>query len=274
MNMIDFLPLISGAIGGAASVGAFKGPIKTLEDLWYINYGYPATEKAAKLRELQELNVKMYADNIAEEMSKIKPDKVHEPALNIMGPALEASKYYIGTEEMRNMFSKLLASSMNEEKDLVLHNSFVEIIKQLSSVDAENLDIMNKSNTAPVAEIRVSNIAHSGYQTIHNNFFPTNSKTSDTQVVSASLDNLKRLGLISISYDKSIIPKDGVDPYYDIENAPFLQMLNTAFEQAKKIGIDKIPWLEQYQNFDKAYAAKGIIELTQFGKNFCSTCIS
>lgn len=207
-------------------------------------------------------------------MSKIKPDKVHEPSLNIMGPALEASKYYIGTEEMRNMFSKLLASSMDEDKDLVLHNSFVEIIKQLSPVDAINLDIMNENNTAPVAEIRVGTIDGAGYQIIHTNFFPSNSKTTNTNMVSASLDNLQRLGLISISYDKTIVAKNGIDPYYDIENAPFIKMLNIGFEQSKIIGTDKVPWLKQYKNFDKAFVAKGIIELTQFGKNFCSTCIS
>lgn len=272
--MIDFLPLVTGAIGGAAGSGVFKGPIKTLEDLWYINYGYPSSEKAAKLRELQEANVKKYADNIAEEISKIKPDKVHEPSLNIMGPALEASKYYIGTEEMRSMFSKLLASSMNEEKDLVLHNSFVEIIKQLSPVDAINLDIMNKVTTAPIAEIRVSSINGSGYQVAHTNFFPANSKTTNTNVVSASLDNLQRLGIVSISYDKSITTRNGINPYDDIEKNPILEMLNLGFEKTKEISTSQISWIKKYQDFDKAYIQKGIVELTQFGRNFCSICIS
>jgi len=93
-------------------------------------------------------------------------------------------------------------------------------------------------------------------------------------VVSASLDNLQRLGIVSISYDKSITTRNGINPYDDIEKNPILEMLNLSFEKTKEISTSQISWIKKYQDFDKAYIQKGIVELTQFGRNFCSICIS
>ncbi len=78
--------------------------------------------------------------------------------MSIVGPALEASRYYIEEEELRKMFAKLIASSMNKNKSeiSITHPSFVEIIKQLTPLDAQILDfIINNNQTAPIVRIGI-----------------------------------------------------------------------------------------------------------------------
>ena len=136
MNIDDFIalqPALTGAISGAISSGLLKGPIKTVENYWNIFVGSYAEEKLLKIQAKQEYNLQLYRDELASGISKIEPDNFQDPAMNILGPTLEASKYYIDEKEMRKMFANLLASSMDKSKNNVVHNSFVEIIKQLSA---------------------------------------------------------------------------------------------------------------------------------------------
>ena len=55
--MQDFLPMITGAISGAAAAGLFKGPVQTLQDYWYIHFGHHASEQAEMLRVQQEAKI-------------------------------------------------------------------------------------------------------------------------------------------------------------------------------------------------------------------------
>ncbi len=41
----EFLPVISGFLGGATSAGLFAGPIQTLQDWWYVNYGHNISDQ-------------------------------------------------------------------------------------------------------------------------------------------------------------------------------------------------------------------------------------
>ena len=96
LNQIqDFFPIISGALGGAASSGLFKGPIQTLQDWWYVNYGYNISTQAALLKGKQEAAVEQLKNDILKEAVNIPPENVQQPNLKILGPSLEASRYYI-----------------------------------------------------------------------------------------------------------------------------------------------------------------------------------
>ena len=94
----------------------------------------------AKIR--KEIEIQKYKEEIEAEILKIPPEKRIEPPLSIVGPALEASKYYIDHDVIRSMFSKLVASSMNIDFTNRAHASFIEIIKQLSPLDAVNFKFL------------------------------------------------------------------------------------------------------------------------------------
>ena len=59
---------------------------------------------------------------------------------------MEASKYYFEEKELREMFSKLIVCSLNSSKSNMVHPSFIEIIKQLSSTDAILLKKISEYN--------------------------------------------------------------------------------------------------------------------------------
>ena len=74
----------------------------------------------------------------------VAAEKRRDPSLAVVGPAIEASKFYIEEEDMREMFANLIAASMDDRLTNEVHSSYVEIIKQLSPLDAQNLIYLNK----------------------------------------------------------------------------------------------------------------------------------
>ena len=277
--MNEFKDLAISILGGAASAGLLKGPIQTINDLWYINFGHTASEKAAKIKLNQDLNVQEYGKETAKEISLIPDENIQEPKLNILGPALEASKYYIEDKEMRSMFAKLLASSMDNSKNNAVHNSFVEIIKQLSPLDAKNLELLNSNKMTAVAEIRSNISGNESYDIMISNLFPYNDDVKDLNMLSASLENIKRLGLITISYDKILTSSDNINPYSEIENLRIVESQNSTFNLVKQPDIKNIindpsyDWLKFYQKYESSNLVKGVAVMTQFGLNFCNICI-
>ena len=82
----DFLPLISGFLGGATSAGVFAGPIQTLQDWWYINYGHNVSNQAALLRaknEIEELR-SMFAKRLASSFDDRKNSVIHPSFVEII----------------------------------------------------------------------------------------------------------------------------------------------------------------------------------------------
>ena len=90
-----------------------------------------------KQQHRHSLNFEDYVSKIQNKTQEIPEEFLQEPKLNIVGPALEASKYYIDSEILREMFANLISSSVDSRKSSKTHPSFVEIIKQLSSLDAK-----------------------------------------------------------------------------------------------------------------------------------------
>ncbi|WP_267814141.1 Abi-alpha family protein [Staphylococcus aureus] len=52
-------------------------------------------------------------------MSSVPENNLQEPQFSLLGPALEASKFYISEKTLSNMFAKLIASSMDDRKKLI-----------------------------------------------------------------------------------------------------------------------------------------------------------
>ena len=130
-----------------------KAPAKTLNLLWEATIGRinPYLEKSI---EEHRKNVLKYEDDIKQEITNIPPDQINQsPDIGILGPALEASKYYIENEIVRKMFAKLIGAELDLRKSDKIHRSFVDIIRQMSSNDARLLPLLPLSG--PIAEIRL-----------------------------------------------------------------------------------------------------------------------
>ncbi|MFP3768583.1 DUF4393 domain-containing protein [Enterococcus faecium] len=254
MDPSSFFPILSGMLGGAASAGVFKGPIQTLEDWWYVNFGHTANEKAEMLRTKQNVNIEAYKNQLLKEASSINPENLKEPELKILGPALEASKYYIDDKSLREMFAKLIASSMDRSKNTVVHSSFVELIKQMTPLDAQNLSIIYKYKEVPIMDLTTR--ANTEANTLINNYrhvFLSNPYCKDLSLNSSSLDNLARLGLIENTYTEwfteSLYEKFYIHPLFS-----------------------EFDFKNSFERRDQSIAL-GKSKITAYGRNFCATCL-
>ncbi len=248
----DFLPLVTGFLGGATSAGVFAGPIQTLQDWWYINYGHNISSRAALLKATHEANVEKLKNDILQEVATIPPENVQDPSIKILGPALDASRYYIEEEELRKMFAKIIASSLDNRKSESIHSSFVEIIKQLDVLDAKILSFLKKEQIgvqAAVATMHMYRKLENGTRTIFPLIFLTD-EFYDFQKNSISLVNLERLGLISIKTDAWLSHESNYD---FIRNHPIT------------VGILK--------EFPDIILDKSCFTITDYGKNFIDVCV-
>lgn len=248
----DFLPLVTGFLGGATSAGVFAGPIQTLQDWWYINYGHNASDKAALLRAKNEIDVENLKNSMLQEVATIPPENIQEPPLKILGPALEASKYYIEEEELRSMFAKILASSFDDRKNSIIHPSFVEIIKQLDITDARILQALKAKGyvtDSPIPCMKVVEKSDNGTKTIFPIiYFIDGSEGIDE--LAPSLTNLERLGLLKI---KSDTYSTNDSKYEFIRNNSVVQYL--------------------LQKFPEFSVEKMCFSITPLGKNFLEVCL-
>lgn len=274
MDPSSFFPIISGMLGGVASAGLFKGPIKTVEDWWYVNFGYKANEQAEMLRVKQSINIENYKKSLLEKISKIPSQNLKEPDFKILGPTLEASKYYIEEQIIRNMFAELIASSMNSIKSNFVRSSFVEIIKQMEPLDAQNLKLIFNNNGLANTAIIKSNVSVGGYQILFVNLFLLNQHEKNQERLSSSLDNLERLGLVKISYAEH---NSDISSYEIFKNTTefkdsqiIVDDLNKANE-TKNIQIDNS--VIKKVLFSDPELKHGVVRLTYLGYDFCATCL-
>lgn len=228
------------------------------------------------------------------------PDKrlVNLP-LNIIGPALEASKYHMETEEMREMFANLVVHACDSEMESAIHPSFVNILTQLSPLEARIL-----SGFRPRTEIRVGvgasingreitqpELQGTGTYTYPEQVLPIanyylvkddkrilvqgnviiSEATNNAEKISAAITNLIRLGLIEVNYQMHISDKAQYDYFFNNELYQTLQKdINPGDQVYMRAIRGNVLWSGEY---DKIHVEKGIVRLTQFGYNFIKVCV-
>lgn len=228
----------------------------TLKDAWdYVFMGvhYSTEEK----RILYEENLKSMSNNISKGIQNIPKENLQEPKGSVLGPALEASKYYIDEPEIRSMFENLIIHSANSYYNNEVRTSFTEIIKQLDPIDAKVLNSLNIYGEPIVNYIR-QNKENSSYSTLYSNVLQNwSSDINDLKLIESTINNLKRLGLIEIPNGISIANKE---VYSWSKSNIIFEKLN---EDLKNSSYSETDIIEVQQNK---------LEISQFGKDFLNIC--
>jgi len=223
------------------------GPGKTLGDIWDIvlgNYFHALNDKSKIKHQVQ---VDDFKNKLAEEILKIAKEKLQDPRMSIVGPALEASKYYFDEKEIREVFANLIASSMDSTYNGLVQHSFVEIIKQLSPYDAK----LFKSFKDMEPYVSLIDVYDKGLnKTIIDRMYISQS-FNDYKLNEISIDNLIRLGFIKIE-EESHLDKDSL------------------YEHYSKFGT-LASVLKTYDN--NKFCVKKYFVITAFGKAFKKVCI-
>src|SRR5690606_2559977 len=112
-----------------------------------------------------------YKKQVAQKIIEIDENNLQEPPISVVGPALEASRFYIEEQELREMFANVIASSMDKSKSNHVHHSFVEIIKQLSPDDANNIRLFKDRDNLPIVEFKLNYTQKRAYIIVKTNVF-------------------------------------------------------------------------------------------------------
>lgn len=230
----------------------------TLSNLWELGIGSHVTLWVKKQEARQQQNLEDYIKKVEEKTQEIPEEFIKEPQLHIVGPAIEASKYYIESDELREMFANLIASSIDNRLVNETHPSFVEIIKQLSPTDANILKNFRNVFQTSIAEVRIISTDNS-YITFQEHVMDF-TDSSQYKSHASSLSNLQRLGLLNISYDSNMTDES----HYDyIKN-------HTAFIKAKEqlIEIQKSD-----PTFTRVDFQRGLCKKTPLCQDFTKICL-
>lgn len=294
--MSEFYPIISGALSGMAAAGALKGPIESLTQIWTLTFGRFPDNLYQKYKIKQAADLEKYAKEVAKNIEKIPEENIKEPKMSVVGPALEASKFYMEEDEIRSMFAKLIASSMDKTQSDNIHPSFVEMIKMLSPLDAQNLYYLYHNNDETISSIRETNTTSGEYTEHFKHIFLGNPECQDHTLIEPSIDNLIRLKLVDVSYTEYKTAENAYTAH--LENPLYIALKADVADKINSIksDIDKLsdPQITQVIHNNKILSdnerlalkesleknlfkdvelKQGIIQLTALGRNFCKVCL-
>lgn len=215
-----------------------KSSLNWLE-IWNLNSEY-------KIKETKILLEKKLKD--------IAEDKIVPPDPHTVIPAIQALSYSMNSDELRNLYVNLLSKAVNIDTKDKIHPAFVEIIKQLSPIDAvifQKFVTVGQHN--PVIDVIERNIeVPASYKVILHNL--TNILDYEHLIISSSIYNLNRLGLVTIQ-DKTITDDSAYDTITSTKE--FYNFKNS-------------------YNLDKGYKldiVKKIITINDFGYSFANICL-
>lgn len=200
----------------------------------------------------QEASLKMAADAVAEKTKDIPEEKIVPLEPYIAVPAVMQLSYCENSDELRDLYANLLASSMNVDKKWQVHPAFVDIIKQLNPDEAKFLKAMPAMPVLiyPLIDVDFSvGDGSRGGHPIITNFTDYNLNVLEHPGnICSYIDNLVRLNIIEIPYLQSL---DDPDKYKQLENHPMI----------------KNPVSGDISSIHYKYRHK-IFKLTNFGVNF------
>lgn len=136
-----------------------------------------------------------YQDFLTESFKKVPEDKRRPPDLNVAAPITQNVMNVFDKNDLKALYSNLLASASNTDACQLVHPAFAAIISQIDSTDVAIIDILRRSSLIRYVFVILSS---KGTDLIH---FPSSFShivecENDHVDVDSSIINLERLGLI------------------------------------------------------------------------------
>lgn len=263
----------------------FSGPMQTLNDWWYVKYGHKSAEERALLVAAQEQKVNLLKSEIYEKVIEIPENHLQEPPISILGPAIEASKFYIDEEIIRKMFANLISSSLDQRKNETIHHSFVEIIKQMSPNDADIFALFIQQKALPFVDYKVTHDYFENKVINSELFFME--LDNNYNMHSISIINLERLGLIKINNNKWLNDESEYDKfsnndfYLDLKENNSFEDIRKDYEKyvdhsgreevKKNLELDDDQLNKNLKN-SQITISKGVLTITPLGSAFLKIC--
>lgn len=189
-----------------------------------------------------------YAKELENRAKQIPEENLVHPRVNILGPAIDGLKYNLDEEYIKEMFTNILVSDMNNKKQNKVLPAYIEIIKQLSKDDATFLKTLKESSSYMNGFFCIELHNNDKYMLL--NYSDNDGKLSDFNIIklnSIIVDNLLRLRLIEIP-DRMFINEKVYEKMFEIIHQPTI--------------ICAVRYTPR------------ILSVTNFGRNFIDICLS
>lgn len=194
---------------------------------------------------------------LSEKLANVPEEEIITPDPAVAVPAVEALRYTGHHEELREMFSNLLATSMISSTAKKAHPSYVEIIKQITPEEANILKLLKPRDLYPQLSLKMNYNDRPGYNVIlsHFSLIPLQAGCNNPFDGSVYLENLHRLGVIDLNDSNHIVD---LNKYNDLVNHELVSVYKL---NAKENG-KTISYIHGYFTF------------TNYGAQLYDTCIA
>jgi hypothetical protein len=195
-------------------------------------------------------------NKMIEKLKNVPEENIITPDPTIAVPAIEALRYTAHKDELREMFSNLISTSMNKDTATLSHPSFVETIKQINSDEAKIIALMNTNDSYPVVKVKAINKENDYFSVMLSNFslLPYIAQCASPELGPSYLENIVRLGLGELDYTTYVSTPN---VYVSINDHPLIKNY-----EAYTKSVDKRFELQQ-----------GRFSRTSYGRKFYEACI-
>ncbi len=201
----------------------------------------------------KEYNVAETTKLLEKKLENVSEEKIVTPDAYVAVPAFQAIAYSMSNEELRELYANLLSKAMCIDTKEKVHPSFVEIIKQLSPLDAFVFKTIMQQSFTPAVDLILEN-KERDFQTLKRSVTAIDMKKVD--LVCVSIENLQRQGLISIPNGEYL----SNDEAYNL-------ILNSEYFLGEK---------KKYQTVDNGFEftyKKKMVNKTNLGELFFDVCV-
>lgn len=198
-------------------------------------------------------------ESLRKKIEKIPEERRKSPEPEIAVPLLQALTYTAQNETLREMYINLLANSMDKNHEKTVHPSFVEIIKQMNTLDAKVFERLSQNFS--YQKIVNPTISLKNQAKYFSNATPdwyigwTIDGYSEFDV-SASFVRISKFGLIELMLDRTA----GTEEYNSLKNTPFLLGILNSFK-AENPNLDL-----------EVNGTDSLIYVNEYGKQFKLAC--
>lgn len=201
----------------------------------------------------------LVVDGVNRRFEKIPEEQRKTPDPEIAVPLIQALTYTAQNETLREMYLNLLSNSMDTAMDKNVHPSFVDLIKQMSAIDAKVFERL--ATNAGYQKVINPNVTIKSQGKIFINAVPEwfigwKIDGHDIFDTSASILRLSKFGLVELMFDRTA----GKDSYDELESHPELTHILERYRRAK-------PELEL-----EITAIHSILYVNEYGRQFKTAC--
>lgn len=145
----------------------------------------------------------LFQKDIAAATSEIPAEALIEPKPSLAGPALQGLAFSHDEPDLKDLYIKLLATSMDGRNAAQAHPAFVEILRQLTAHEAQSLRLIIPYLQLPICRIEEVR-ENGGRRNLMNHVLNATDSETGQPIVDPQLpmmvDNWIRLGLVTVDY--------------------------------------------------------------------------